>query len=92
MEGSAVGAGGTLTSVVINTVRLHKGCGDGPPQRVILLLQLCLPQDGVPVLAEVLLGPMASRELAGAILLAKNCHSIQAIIAHMVAGDMRQAG
>lgn len=67
---------GTLTSVVINTVRLNKSYGDGPAQLVVILLQLCLPENGVPVLAEVLLGPVASRELSRAILLAKHCHSV----------------
>lgn len=80
---------GTLTSIVIYTVGLHKRYGDGPAQWVIILLQLCLPEDGIPILTEVLLGPMASRELA--IFLAEHCHSIQAIVAHMVAGDMGQA-
>lgn len=78
----------TLTSIVINTVGLHKSYGDGPAQWVVLFLQLCLPENGVPILTEVLLGPVASRELTGAILLAEHCHSIQAIVAHMVAGDM----
>lgn len=77
---------------MVDTVGLHKRHGDGPAQRVVVLLQLCLPEDGVAVLAEVLLGPMAPRELAGAILLAKHCHSIQAIVADVVAGDMGQAG
>lgn len=81
-----------LTSIVVNTVGLHKSYGDGPAQGVVVLLQLCLPEDGIPVLAEVLLGSMASRELTRAILLAKHCHSIQAIVADMVAGDMGQAG
>lgn len=80
---------GTLTSIVINTVGLHESYSDGPAQWVVLLLQLCLPEDGVSVLTEVLLGPMASRELA--IFLAEYCHSIQAIVAHMIAGDMGQA-
>lgn len=83
---------GPLTSIVINTVRLHESYGDGPPQWVILLLQLRLPEDGIPILTEVLLGPMASRELTRALFLAEHCHSIQAIVAHMVAGDMGQAG
>lgn len=82
---------GTLTSIVINTVRLYESYGDRPAQRVILLLQLCLPQDGVPILAEVFLGPVTSGELTGAVLLAEDCHSIQAIVAHVVAGDMGQA-
>lgn len=80
---------GTLTSIVVNTVGLHKRYGDGPAQWVILFLQLCLPEDSISVLTEVLLGPVASREFA--ILLAEHCHSIKAIVAHMVAGDMGQA-
>lgn len=82
----------TLTSIVINTVRLNKSCGDGPAQWVIVLLQLRLPKDGVPVLAEVLLGPVSSRELTGALLLTEHCHPVQAIVADVVAGDVGQAG
>lgn len=81
---------GTLTSIVINTVGLHESYGDGPAQWVILLFQLRLPEDGVPVLTEVLLGPVAPRELA--VFLAEHCHPIQAVVAHVVAGDMGQAG
>lgn len=81
-----------LTSVVINTVGLHKRDGDGLAQRVLVLLQLGLPEDGIPILAEVLLGPMATRELPGALLLAKHRHSVQAIVADVVAGDVGQAG
>ena len=77
---------------MINSVRLDQSCGDGPAQQVVILLQLRLPEGGVPVLAEVLLGPVASRGLPGAILLAEHCHSIQAIVADVVAGDMGQAG
>lgn len=93
MGGLAAGLpGGVLTSVVVNTVGLDQSYSDGPAQRVVVLLQLCLPQDGIPVLAEVLLAPVASREFSGAILLAEHCHSIQAIVADMVAGDVGQAG
>ena len=93
-EGSGAGTEGkgTLTSVVIDTVGLNERDGDGLAQRVVVLLQLCLPQDGVPILAEVLLGPVASRELPGAILLAKHRHPVQAIVADVVAGDVGQAG
>lgn len=83
---------GTLTSIVIDTVRLHESYGDRPAQWVIFLLQVCLPEDGISILTEVLLGPVASRELTRAIFLTEHCHSIQAIVAHMVAGDMGQAG
>lgn len=93
MGGLAAGLrGGVLTSVVVNTVGLDQSYGDGPAQRVVILLQLCLPQDGIPVLAEVLLGPVAAWEFSGAILLAEHCHSVQAIVADMVAGDVGQAG
>lgn len=83
---------GALTSVMINTVGLHKSHSDGLAQWVIILLQLRLPEDGVSVLIEVLLGSVASRELSGAILLAKHLHPIQTIVADVVAGDVRQAG
>ena len=93
MGGLAAGLrGGVLTSVVVNTVGLDQSYGDGPAQRVVILLQLCLPQDGIPVLTEVLLGPVAAWEFSGAILLAEHCHSVQAIVADMVAGDVGQAG
>lgn len=84
--------GGVLTSVVVNTVGLDQSYGDGPARRVVVLLQLRLPQDGIPVLAEALLGPVASREFSGAILLAEHCHAVQAIVADVVAGDVGQAG
>lgn len=84
--------GETLTSIVIHTVGLNQSYRDGPPQRVVILLRLRLPEDGIAVLAEVLLGPVASRELPRAILLAEHCQSVQAIVADVVAGDVGQAG
>lgn len=81
-----------LTAVVINAVGLHQRYGDGLAQRVVVLLQLGLPEDGIPIVAEVLLGPMASGELPGALLLAEHRHSVQAIVADVVAGDVGQAG
>ena len=84
--------GETLTSIVIHTVGLNQSYCDGPPQRVVILLRLRLPEDGIAILAEVLLGPVASRELPRAILLAEHCQSVQAIVADVVAGDVGQAG
>lgn len=78
-----------LTSVVIDAVGLHQRHGDGLAQRVLVLLQLRLPEGGIPVLAEVLLGP---GELPGALLLAEHRHAVQAVVADVVAGDVGQAG
>lgn len=83
---------GALTPIVVDAIGLHKSHGDRSAQWVIILLQLCLPEDSIPILAEILLGPMASWKLTRTILLAEHGHSIQAVVADMVAGDMRQAG
>lgn len=83
---------GALTPIVVDAIGLHKSHGDRSAQRVIILLQLCLPEDSIPILAEILLGPVASWKLTRTILLAEHSHSIQAVVADMVAGDMGQAG
>lgn len=75
-----------------HTVGLDQSYSDGPRSGVVVLLQLCLPQDGIPVLAEVLLAPWPPGNSPEPSFWLNTAAPIQAIVADMVAGGVGQAG